>query len=137
MKRLGRLIEKVVVVVVPINSPAGVAIEGILDTDKDYQFVTGVDVQIGQPGSVQNAYQYLDFGLRDAQKEILGDSHMNHWISGVQVEPDNRFRRTRIKSDGRKVYARVIPPSIMTAAMTVQFIFRFEDTNEVVGDTQM
>lgn len=132
-KILKRTKKQVVVVTVPINSPAGVPIEASIKLDPDYDLATGVQVCTGQ-GFSTSGVSYVDCGLRDNYGQIEDDCHMENLQASSSVAPNNKFKDVNIKSDGRTVYCRVIPPALNTVnAFTMQFIFRLEDTHQVVA----
>ncbi len=121
-------------VTIPNATVAGTLIEQQVRLDPDFSFCSGVAISIGQPGTLQGP-SYLDIGLRDSVGMIHDDCHIENWQASSAVEPNKKFKDFNIPTDGRNVFCRVTPPLLTTAQMQIQFIFRLEDSLEVVAST--
>lgn len=126
---------QILLVTVPNAAAAGTLVENFVRLDPDYAFCTGVAVSIGTPGTLQGP-SYVDIGLRDLVGMIHDDCHIENWQASAAVRPDWKFKTVKIPCDGRNVFGRVTTPALTTAQFQIQFIFRVEDSLEVVASTQ-
>lgn len=125
---------QILLVTVPNATPATTLIENNIRLDPDFKFCTGVAVSIGSPGTLQGP-SYVDIGLRDSVGMVHDDCHIENWQASSAVRPDWKFKTFKIPTDGRNVFARVTTPALTTAQFQIQFIFRLEDSLEVVAAT--
>lgn len=97
------------------------------EPDRDYGFITGMDVQLsGSTGDVEGG-NHVNIGLSDSKGDIHELAHMNNFICSTSVPPDMRFKSLRIPIDGSLIKCKVQNPVLSTAEYKVQFIFRLED----------
>lgn len=114
-------------VVIANATAAGTITIDNFEPDRDYKFITGVDVQLsGDTGAVEGG-EHVNVGLSDSKGDIHELAHMNNFISGINVPPDLRFKSLSIPIDGSLIKCKVENPVLASAEYKLQFIFRLED----------
>ena len=119
-----RIKQQTVTLNIPTTATPGAVIEQSIKLDQDYSHATGLAVSV--EGTL-SSLTHVNIGLRSPYGQELDPAHIENYQANASVNPNDKFKNIRIKTDGRLTYCQVIPPAAPVAAVNIQFIFRLED----------